>query len=83
MDKKFLDKVVNQIVSETRMDEERVYVPFLPQSLPPSLFLREYLSPLSFSKHCREVYGLNDNEVKYVWKEYREIVKDKIKNNGL
>ena len=25
---------------------------------------------------------LNKSEVDYVWKEYREIIKDKIENNG-
>ena len=88
MDKKFLHKVIDQIITETRIDYGRkiIHYPFLPDyfshfhtylvtSLP--------LSPRFFSKHCEEVYGLNDDEVKYVWKEYREIVKDKIKNNEL
>ena len=31
-------------------------------------------------KHCRDVYGLNDDEIEYVWKEYKQIIKDKIRN---
>ena len=67
MDYKFLDKVVNQIVSETIMDEERVYVPFFPY-----YSLSSYRSP--FTKHCKDVYGLNEQEIEYVWEEYREII---------
>jgi Cys-tRNA synthase (O-phospho-L-seryl-tRNA:Cys-tRNA synthase) len=84
MDKKFLNKVLDQIVRETEMDyeKERAYTPFysyIPYySL--SYLIHTYRSP--FTKHCNNIYGLNDDEVKYVWKEYREIVKDKLKNNG-
>ena len=74
MDKKFLDKVVEQIVSETTIDydEERLYTPFTPA---PFHFL---LSFTPFSHHCEEVYGLNDDEIDYVWNEYRIIIGDKI-----
>jgi len=90
MDKRFLDKVLNQIVRETEIDhdKERVYTPF--SSLFPFLFFSfssfSYLSPLFpphyFSHHCREVYGLNEDEIDYVWRNYQRIIKDKI-NNGL
>jgi hypothetical protein len=87
MDYKFLDKVVEQIVSETRIDyvKERVNVPFLLPfpytfSLPFTLFLSSSRFP--FFEHCESVYGLNYDETEYVWKEYREIIKDKIENNG-
>jgi len=96
MDYKFLNKVVNQIVSETKIDYDQgiIHFPFILHFSVPSLssflfsplffppFLSSPLSPRFFFKHCRDVYGLNDDEVKYVWKEYREIVKDKLKNNG-
>ena len=88
MDKKFLNKVVDQIVSETTIDydEERFLPPFLLSFfLISSLFFVSSLSPFSpypsFIIHCREVYGLNEDEVSYVWKEYRDIIKDEI-NNG-
>ena len=93
MDYKFLDKVVDQIVSETRIDyntqegddEERIYTPIssTPLLLPFSFSSPFFSSSSSFffSKHCKEVYGLNDDEVKYVWNEYKKIIKDKI-NNG-
>ena len=95
MDKKFLNKVTEQIISETRIDYDRrimgapFFVPF-----PPSLSFLHPLShaltlfldsnpPLFFTKHCVEVYGLNEQEIQYVWKVYKKIIKDKIIKNGL
>ena len=84
MDKKFLHKVLDQIVNETRIDYDgekgRMYTPLTFPSFSSPLFLRRF-PPLSFIIHCGEVYGLNKEEVGYVWKEYRKIIKDKI-NNG-
>ncbi len=85
MDKKFLNKVIEQIIYETEVSNGEVYFPFLSGGVP-----RKVLSPTrilsyllyNFTYHCREVYGLNEDEVSYVWKEYRDIIKDKI-NNGL
>ena len=88
MDKKFLNKVIDQIVRETRIDYEKgeIEFPFFSSSSPSSLFFSFFLSSISppapFSKHCKNVYGLNDDEIEYVWKVYEHIVKDKIKNNG-
>ena len=83
MDKKLLDKVVNQIVSETNIDyeEEELYVPFTTQSFSsyfPSLF-RSYSH---FYSHCKDVYGLDPLEIKYVWDKWEEIILDKIRSNG-
>jgi hypothetical protein len=79
VDKKFLDKVLEQIVRESIVDheEEVVYTPFGPhyhfiyfhRSLP----ISEY-----FNIHCKDIYGLNKEEIEYVWKEYKDIVRDKI-----
>ena len=74
MDNKFLDKVVDQIVRETTIDYENDII-FTPLHL---LFISN-LHP-SFIIHCREVYGLNKEEIGYVWYEYRKIIKDKIYN---
>ena len=80
MDKKLLDKVVSQIVSETEVDhdEGRIYTPFKPHFLIQFFFL---LSTFTlFSIHCEEVYGLNSEETRYVWNEYGKIIHHKIKN---
>ena len=92
MDYKFLHKVLDQLVYETRIDYDRkvIETPSLLLSfLSFSTFnpLRRFrlfslLPPSLFSIHCKEVYGLNDDEIEYVWKEYRETIIDKI-NNGL
>ena len=83
MDYKFLDKVVDQIVRETRIDYNELsptlYTPF--SSNHPN-FPFKYSSLVllySFTKHCKEVYGLNEDEVNYVWDEYKNIIKDKIR----
>mgnify|MGYP003666669600 CR=1 FL=1 len=102
MDKKFLDKVLDQIVSETRLDYDwevietpfSHFIPPNPQRFSDNFeFFIDYFfpsyhypsslnTPSSFLKHCEEVYGLNGQETKYVWEEYKRIIKDKIKNNG-
>mgnify|MGYP003667583024 FL=1 len=88
MDYKFLDKVLDQIVYETEIDyeKERVYTPFpflsSILSLPFLTLPHPTIIPSSFFYHCRDVYGLNDEESEYVWGEYRNIIKDMIKNNG-
>ena len=79
MDKKFLHRVIDQIVSETRLDydKERIYVPF---SLSSSFSFLSFGPSFYFFQHCREVYGLNDDEIRYVLKKYMEIIDNKIKN---
>lgn len=87
MDKRFLHKVVGQLIRETEIDryKKKVYFPFFPfyqflghfhsfshSSLP---------SPSSFYKHCRDIYGLNEEEIKYVWNEYKNSITFLI-NNG-
>jgi hypothetical protein len=89
MDKKFLDKVVDQIVSETRIDYEKdtVNFPFLISSFCFSfhychshVFSYSPYLPPPFLIHCKDVYSLNDVEVSYVWDKYKQIIKDKIKS---
>lgn len=86
MDKKFLHRVLDQIVDETRFDYDRKVV-VTPLHFPhPSFILLSPTfirpgPPLIFTKHCRGVYGLNDDEVKYVWKQYKRIINDKIGDN--
>ena len=94
MDKRFLDKVVDMIVSETRIDptgvEGRMYTPFTSYLTSLTVFVlfsslyssSKYLFTF-FSDHCEDVYGLNKEETEYVWEEYKEIIIDKIENNGL
>ena len=82
--KKYLDKVIDQIVSETTIDYRsggKVDITLINKEnnwlLTPKISLVKYFYP-HFSHHCKEVYGLNDDEIKYVWDEYKTIIKDKI-----
>ena len=73
MDKKFLHRVIDQIVNETRIDgdTEIIYPPFAP-IFPVAINFNSYNNP--FSKHCRDVYGLTHQEILYVWREYISII---------
>ena len=78
MNNKFLDKVYEQIISETRVIDNKLYTPFLPSFslifpffiVPSSSFFSVLLS--YFSNHCKEVYSLNEQEIDYVWVKYKE-----------
>ena len=86
MNKEYLNKVVDQIISETEIDYDRGVIKshfllshsssFLSFSFVLSLLPNFLLFPSSFSNHCRDVYGLNDDEIEYVWGEYKTIIKD-------
>jgi hypothetical protein len=84
MEYKFLNKVLDQIVRETRIDDDgnniihpvKFSISYLRPNINPYVSIR---IPYSFTSHCQEVYGLNDNEVKYVWYEYKRILNDKFK----
>lgn len=78
--KKYLDKVVNHLVSGTKIDydNEEVIYPFLPANQ--YLLLTTYNSSLFFflSKYCKNHFGLTKEETEYVSREFRSIIKDKI-----
>jgi hypothetical protein len=94
MDYKFLNKVIDQIVSETMVngETERIKTPFRQLSSSFYFFTLHFQLPTStssstsvlyssFSRHCKEIYGLDKDEVGYVWDKYVQIFRDKI-NNG-
>ena len=76
MNNKFLDKVCSQILSETRIMDDKVYTDFflLPYPFPFSI-LSGYL-PSSFYIHCKEIYSLNNKETEYVWVKYKKGITD-------
>ena len=95
MDKKFLHKVIDQLVRETMIGNGQnegsidkgygdvMNTPFY-TSFPTHLFFipSTNFRPTTFSDHCEDVYGLKGIEVEYVWKECIKIIKNKIDNNG-
>ena len=86
--KKYLDKVVDHLVKGTKIDYEkelvyappsRINLPFL--SPPPSFFIIHLPSSLpSFRLYCKNQFGLTEEEIEYVWNQYRKILINKIEN---
>ena len=87
----FLDKVVEFIVKDTRIDYDKRGIQF-PFFIPSPSLLFFPSPPLSsrpfppgsssilFSEYCKNVYGLTEQEIEYVWNQYRTIILDKISN---
>ena len=71
MNIKFLDKVYDQILSETRIIDDKVYTPFYLRPVFPFYFSTT-ISLFNFSIHCKDVYSLNDKEIEYVWGKYKK-----------
>jgi len=75
----YLDKVIEFMVEDTIVDYEKHTLWF------PFLTLRHaFTTPLelrrvpAFEKYCKDIYGLTEGEIDYVWKQYKDIIKDKI-----
>ena len=80
--KDYLDKVVEQLVSEsvTQLKGRILLVPYsvLHQVVPlPSFPLYPHISS-SFSNYVTKIYGLTEEEVKYVWEQYTDIINNRI-----
>ena len=88
----YLDKVVEFLVRDTiiNYDKDEIQFPFFLSSY--SLFFPHFSSvllpsfnsdrfqTLDFSDYCKNVYGLTEQEIGYVWNQYRTIILDKISN---
>ncbi len=74
----YLDRVVDHLVDETTIEGRIVLVPYsvLHQVVP----LIPNIPPTtsSFAEFVTKVYGLTEEEVKYVWKQYRYIINSRI-----
>jgi hypothetical protein len=95
MDKKFLNKVVDQIVSETQISKRRsqsyILTPFSQRVFSSHEFsqgkdLNSRYSDVKalyhyFSIHCQDIYGLDSSEIGYAFQKYRNIIMLKI--NGV
>ena len=87
MDNKFLDKVVGQIMFETELKygsfngREQWYVKFPFNDSPWEYDIFKHYSfhivvANEFSTHCRDIYGLNNYEIKEVIKKFGKKLKD-------
>lgn len=67
--RRYLDRVVELLVSDTKIDYERneILTPYFGPT-------RNIYKPFSFSTYCKKVYGLTEEEVGYVWEQYRSII---------
>ena len=73
--KRYLDKVLDHLVRGTKIDNNNL------TSLPPFLsYIPSYLSTFQslFNSYCKNTFGLTNDEIEYVWKEYIKIIEDKI-----
>jgi hypothetical protein len=79
--KKYLDKVISLLVRDTVFDyeKEKVYTSFSPPLFPSFLSSSFFFS--LFYKYCEHTYGIVYTEIDYVWYQYRNIIKDKLRNN--
>ena len=71
--KKYIDKIFSSLIRSTRFypDKREVSSPFHNEDdiIPSYAF---------FSSYCENQFGLTEEEIKYVFKQYREIIKNKI-----
>jgi len=90
---RYIEHIINDLVRDTRIDydEEEIHFPFplphphihpyLPFPFFPNLLSFSNRNPtLSFSKYCKDTYGLTEEEIEYVWDQYKSTIKDKITN---
>ena len=83
MNNKFLNKSCDQIVSETRIIDNKLHTPFLSNfPLPPYYItlLLTFSSFSPFSSHCKDIYCLNKEETDYIWDKYKKEVVSIINN---
>lgn len=82
----YLDKIVEFLVTDTDIEygKKMIRYPFLPSTLFSffSSFRTPYVKETPFSKYIKDNYGLTDEEIDYVWEEYKNIILDKFNNMG-
>jgi hypothetical protein len=80
------------MVDDTVMDYEQklVIYPFIPNSnsqwgLSTPLSYVQYASPffIEFSEYCKYMYGLTEDEINYVWDQYKVIFNHKINSKPM
>ena len=72
MNIEFLHKIVKQLVLETQID-------YISGSRPMTLTMLNNSSLIvSFTGHCKKIYGLNDIEVILLWDKYSKMLCNKM-----
>ena len=89
---KYIEHIIKDLVRDTKIDydQDRIYFPFIFPESSPSLSIPIFfhlsnirlfiydLSPNNFSIYCKNTFGLTEEEIDYVWDQYKSIIKDKI-----
>ena len=85
-DVKTNQNIAQEIADETKIKNNRLYLPF--QSSPsPIPYLRlfslfPFSSPTFFTKYCKVEYGLNKEDENDVWKRYKKLLKNNLKESS-
>jgi hypothetical protein len=74
----YLDKVIEYLLRGTKIDYDKKYIhyPFIHVHFNTRI---DFIHG-EFKNYCNNVYGLTEDEIKYIWGEFITIVKDKIEN---
>lgn len=81
--KRYLDKVIEHLLRDTKIDYEKKEIRyFFSRRLDSVLHGLPSLYAFSdFSDYCKNMFGLTEDEIDYVWYGWYDIMLDKI-NNG-
>ena len=78
---RYIEHIIKDLVRDTRIgyyDIDMFKPPYPSPALSPfHLTIRHFPDP-PFLDYCRDTYGLTDQEIKYVWERYKDIILDKI-----
>jgi hypothetical protein len=84
--KKYIDKVIEHLVRSTKIDYENEIMTFPFSTSHPLHFIIPFFRSLpsvpnhTFKIYCKNTFGLTGEEIKYVFKQYREIILSKIED---
>ena len=85
--KEFLDKVVSRLINETEIDynKREMYIPFSVDNtiaLSIDYILLPHIDKYPpFIRHCKNIYGLTNEECDYAWRQYKKNIKGKCAEN--
>ena len=78
---KYINFIIDDLVSKTEIDNERKEnsFPYLPSPTKTSVPTIFSLPSRLFSKHVIERYGVHDEEMEIIWYQYKEKIQPLIK----
>jgi hypothetical protein len=76
----YLEKIVQFMVDDTKIDHQQILFPFMSSpylSVNITKYTFSYFYTV-FSDYCIDTYGLTDNEIYYVWNQYKKFILEKV-----